>query len=299
MSALTHTPDYTALITLVGDACVSPLTRRAYLGALRRFFAWFQAGATLDRGALNSYRAYLIEAGAGQVSINQALAAVRLLAREAAAQGMMDQTAADSLGAVEGVPIRGSRTGNWLSLADTERLLAAPDIETVAGRRDAAIFALLVGAWLRRQEAVGVQVDQIQQRGGRWLVADLQGKGGRTRTVPLPAWAATSLRAWVDGLEPGPVLRRVRDEVIGGPLSVDGVWYIVKRYADELGGLKFAPHDLRRTGAQLARAGGAEIEQIQFTLGHSSVVTTERYLGGKLDLDDAAVDRMGIKERKS
>jgi integrase len=297
MSALTHTTDYTALITLVGDACVSPLTRRAYLGALRRFFAWFPAGATLDRGALNSYRAHLIEAGAGQVSINQALAAVRLLAREAAAQRLMDQTAADSLGAVEGVPIRGSRTGNWLSLEDTERLLAAPDVETVAGRRDAAIFALLVGAWLRRQEAVGVQVDQIQQRGGRWLVADLQGKGGRTRTVPLPAWAAASLRRWIDGLDPGPVLRRVRDEAIGEALSVDGVWFVVHRYAGELG-LTFTPHDLRRTGAQLARAGGAEIEQIQFTLGHSSVTTTERYLGGKLDLDDAAVDRMGIKERK-
>jgi integrase len=40
-----------------------------------------------------------------------------------------------------------------------------------------------------------------------------------------------------------------------------------------------APHDLRRTCARQCHTAGGEIEQIQFLLGHASVLTTERYLG--------------------
>jgi integrase/recombinase XerD len=54
-----------------------------------------------------------------------------------------------------------------------------------------------------------------------------------------------------------------------------------------------APHDLRRTTAKLCRSAGGELEQIQLLLGHSSVQTTERYLGTKQDLVHAPND--GIK----
>jgi integrase len=58
--------------------------------------------------------------------------------------------------------------------------------------------------------------------------------------------------------------------------------------------LPAAPHDLRRTFAHLARDGRADIEQIQMALGHSSVQTTEPYLGGALNLRDAACDRLKL-----
>lgn len=60
-------------------------------------------------------------------------------------------------------------------------------------------------------------------------------------------------------------------------LTESGIWWVVKSYADRLG-LKVRPHDLRRTHAQLSRLGGASIEQIQITLGHAHIATTERYL---------------------
>ena len=52
---------------------------------------------------------------------------------------------------------------------------------------------------------------------------------------------------------------------------------------------------MRRTTAKLCRAAGGELEQIQLLLGHSSVQTTERYLGTKQDLVNAPND--GIKLR--
>jgi integrase len=54
-----------------------------------------------------------------------------------------------------------------------------------------------------------------------------------------------------------------------------------------------APHDLRRTCAKLCHVSGGEIEQIQFLLGHASVLTTERYLGCKQNLEKPVNDRFG------
>ena len=53
---------------------------------------------------------------------------------------------------------------------------------------------------------------------------------------------------------------------------------------------KSAPHDLRRTYAKLAHKGGAKLDQIQLSLGHASLTTTERYLGVHQDLHDAPRD---------
>ncbi len=52
-----------------------------------------------------------------------------------------------------------------------------------------------------------------------------------------------------------------------------------------------APHDLRRTCARLCHSAGGELEHIQFLLGHSSVQTTERYLGCKQNLGHPVNDR--------
>jgi integrase len=65
---------------------------------------------------------------------------------------------------------------------------------------------------------------------------------------------------------------------------------------DALSGYKWdhlAPHDLRRTCAKLCHVNGGELEQIQFLLGHVSVLTTERYLGCKQNLEEPVNDRFG------
>lgn len=66
-------------------------------------------------------------------------------------------------------------------------------------------------------------------------------------------------------------------------LSTGAARQIVQRYGALVGVPDLNPHDLRRTLAKQARKGGAEIETIQRTLGHSSVRTTELYLGAGED----------------
>ncbi|MGD0777805.1 MAG: hypothetical protein ABSC05_33875 [Candidatus Solibacter sp.] len=57
-----------------------------------------------------------------------------------------------------------------------------------------AILAVLLGCALRRSELAGLTVEHIQQRDARWVIADLVGKGGRMRTVAVPAEGHRGMR---------------------------------------------------------------------------------------------------------
>jgi site-specific recombinase XerD len=166
-------------------------------------------------------------------------------------------------------------------------LLAQPELETVEGKRDRAILAVLLGCALRRSELAALECAHIQQRDGRWVFVDLMGKGKRIRTVPIPAicegWTAAA------GLSEGPLFRRVRrrkyPEKIEEALSERMIWHIVMKYARKTGLVdNLAPHDMRRTCAKLCRESGGDLEQIQFPLGHASIQTTERYLRSRQNL---------------
>lgn len=61
--------------------------------------------------------------------------------------------------------------------------------------------------------------------------------------------------------------------------------------------MAIAPHDLRRTFAKLAHKGHAPLEQIQISLGHASIQTTEKYIGLEQNLADAPCDQLGIRAK--
>jgi integrase len=172
-------------------------------------------------------------------------------------------------------------------------------VTTKKGLRDRAMFAVLLGCGLRRSELANLTAKHVQQRDNRWCIVDLVGKHGRVRTVPMPAWSKTAIDAWAAAADvtEGHVFRPVNrgDKVIGERLSEKVVWQMLKTYVIAAGLPDIAPHDLRRTTAKLCRAAGGELEQIQMLLGHSSVQTTERYLGTKQDLAHAANDGIKLK----
>ena len=192
----------------------------------------------------------------------------------------------------------GVRLGNWLTLTQAQALLQAPDVRTLKGLRDRALLAVLLGCALRRSEATALTLEHIQQRDGRWVILDLIGKGGRVRTVPVPAIVKVAIDAWVSraALDAGRVFRPINkgDRICGSELTEKVVWQTLQRYASASGVSHLAPHDLRRTCAKLCRASGGPLEQIQLLLGHSSIQTTERYLGAFQNLIDAPNDHLGL-----
>jgi hypothetical protein len=80
---------------------------------------------------------------------------------------------------------------------------------------------------------------------------------------------------------------------MGHGISENVVWYVIRNCAQRMDLDHLAPHDLRRTCAKLCHVNGGELEQIQFLLGHASVLTTERYLGCKQNLEEPVNDRFG------
>jgi integrase len=160
------------------------------------------------------------------------------------------------------------------------------------------VLGLLLGCGLRRSEAASLRVNQLQLKENHWLVVDLAGKGGRLRTVPVPAWCKGLVDLWLcdSGVTDGRLFRRVlkNGSRQDAGVTANVVWYAVKRCAKHAGIDHLAPHDLRRSCARFCHGAGGEPEQIQFLLGHASVQTTERYIGCKQKLREAVNDRFEI-----
>ena len=300
MSAILKANPYTPIIKMVTRSVDSPHSRRAYGRALEMFLVWHHAAGQplLNKSTVNDYRNHLRETGTSPATINQHLTAIKKLAREAADNGLLDHRLLSGIENVRGVKREGQRAGNWLSKHQANRLLRAPDESTVKGKRDRALLAVMLGCGLRRSEVVALTFDHLQQRDERWAIIDLVGKRGRTRSVPMPLWAKRAIDDYAAalGITGGALVRPL---IRSGAntrkqLSVQRVLDIVREYATVLGLGSLAPHDLRRTFAKLARNGGAALDQIQASLGHASVETTQRYIGDNQSFTDAPADHLGI-----
>ncbi len=82
---------------------------------------------------------------------------------------------------------------------------------------------------------------------------------------------------------------------MGESITPEAIRDIIILYAEKPENEGIAPHDLRRTFAELAHKGGSPIDQIQLFLGHDSIQTTEKYLGVEQDLTDAPCDHLGLR----
>jgi integrase/recombinase XerD len=293
--------EYQAIISLVLDGLTSEHSKRAYGKALDDFMTWYvEVGKPrLSKATVQRYKTVLEESGLSPSTINQRMSAIRKLANEAADNGLMEQSMANGIARVKGVKTAGVRVGNWLTAEQAAELINCPDTSTLKGLRDRAILAVMIGAGLRRSETARLRFDHVQQREGRWVIVDLVGKGNRVRTVPMPSWAKSAVDEWVEAAgieESGRVFLPIHKGgwISGASMTPQAVYNTVREYADSLG-LDLAAHDLRRTFAKLAHRGGAGLDQIQLSLGHASIRTTEKYLGVEQDLHDAPCDRLGLR----
>lgn len=286
---------YDANIQLVINAVDSPETRRAYNRALADFSAWrLFRGGEFTKALVLDYRAALIAEGKKAGNINTHLTAIRRLAAEVADNGALDPAIAAGIQRVKGIRCEGKKTGNWLTKNQAEDLIKAPDTSILKGLRDRAILAVLIGCALRREECASLTFAHIQQREGRWVIVDLVGKRNKNRSVPIPNWCKAYIDAWASaaGISEGYIFRSIRrgNILAGDSMTAQGIYGVVQDYLPGI-----APHDLRRTFAKLAHKGGAPLEQIQLTLGHASIKTTEVYLGIDQDLITAPCDVLGLK----
>ena len=297
--AVTESSRYDELRLAVLNGVIAKNSKRNYALAMDELASFCkEREQPISRGLLLEFREALLERKLGASTINVKLSAVRKLVGEARRAGVISGEEAAQMTDVPNIPQRGARLGNWLTKEQAKALLAVPDRSTLKGKRDYVILALLTGCALRRNELAELDIETIQLREGRWVLADLEGKGRRVRTVAVPLWIKHGINAWMTaaGIEEGRLLRSIRKggKKIGDQLSDWAVWSVVEQAAKEIGIEQFGAHDLRRTCAKLCRKAGGDLEQIKFLLGHSSIQTTERYLGSEQDIEFAVNDDLGI-----
>jgi integrase len=270
----------TILRRMVMDSVQSIHSKRNYAKALDDLFA-FSASRPLSRALLMEYRTTIDHLSPS--TINVRLSAIRKLVGEARRNGMIGLEEAANLSDVPNARQKGTRLGNWLTREQAKEWLAVPDRS---------------GALCAGESSHPLTIEDIQLREGRWVIIDLRGKGGRIRTVAVPIWVKQGIEAWMAAakIEKGRLLRPLSKsgKIVGDELGDWAIWSVVEQSSKQIGIEHFGAHDLRRTCAKLCRKSGGDLEQIKFLLGHSSIQTTERYLGSEQEIAIAVNDSLGL-----
>ena len=194
-----------------------------------------------------------------------------------------------------GAPKREQSLPAHLGHADMDALLAAPDLSTIAGRRDRAILELFYASGLRLSELAGADLEDINLSG---RMIRVRGKGGKERLLPFNTSAADAIRAMLADASalPRAVARRggstktVREvrrapqrtplflSLRGTRLTTRSIDRVVRRYVGEAAiTTGISPHALRHTFATHLLQAGADLRAIQELLGHAQLTTTQRY----------------------
>jgi integrase len=257
-------PDLEHSKSAVLNSLPSVSSQRSYDQGIRQFIDWHCSEPRLafNRIVVTRYRIFLQQSHYASSTSNLRLAAVRRLAYEAADAGLLNPDLAAGIRRVKGTKKHGIRVGNWLTAEQGRALLSIFDRTAHRGKRDYAMVAVLLGCGLRRAELAAAQVQDVQQREDHWVFADLIGKGGHIRTVPIPDWVAEAVRAWMTEacITAGAVFRPINK---AGRIGTNGfspkvISGVVKQASAALRTTNVAPLDLRRTCARLCQLAGGE-----------------------------------------
>ena len=188
------------------------------------------------------------------------------------------------------------RVVSFLTDAEVDALLGAPDRSTFLGRRDHALLLTAVQTGLRVTELVNLRVNDVALGTGAHVRCS--GKGRKERATPLTANTVAVLRSWLDERGTTPTASLFTTSR-GKPLSRYGVAAIVERHTaaaisscPSLASKAVSPHALRHTAAMRLLHAGVDTTVIALWLGHEGVETTQMYVHADLTLKEKALARI-------
>ena len=251
-----------------------------YLRDLARLAAWAEgAGARgpdeVTAAQLREFIYHLKDVGLAPATIRRQISAIRTYYRFLVGEGHAARDPSERLESPKGWRVLPS----VLSVAEVEKLIAAPDTDTPLGIRDHALLEFAYATGARVSELVGVKQQDVLFEDG---IARLFGKGAKERLVPVGRRALGAVALYAREIRPtldkgqgrGVVFLNAR----GRPLSRVGAWGVIKQAARRAGiGKRVTPHTLRHTFATHLLEGGADLRAVQEMLGHADLTTTQLY----------------------
>ncbi|MDR1413177.1 MAG: tyrosine recombinase, partial [Actinomycetes bacterium] len=274
-------PDfYEQFITYLRDVRnLSEHTLRAYATDLALFRLWVERKQfdplTINFKNLRHYLAEMNAIHAARSTIARRLASLRSFYAWMVETNRVEKNPAQLLV----TPGRPRRLPKALRPADTEALLATPDVATPTGARDAALLEFLYASGGRVSEVVTLTIADLDFDQGMALV---HGKGAKDRLIPLHTLAIDALKQYLNyarpRLKPQPSEAAVFLSTRGHPLSTDAIRRIVAAVARAAGlSVHVTPHMLRHSFATDLLNEGADLRSVQELLGHANLSTTQIY----------------------
>jgi len=237
----------------------------------QRVSDWREVDATLIRAYVSSLRIK----GLSAKSIARHVVTLRRLLRFLQTENLIKESPMPAL-----LPTPGLRKlPQTLSAADIQSLLNQPNANEPLGARDQAMFELLYATGLRVSELVLLQTHEVNFQGNYVIV---KGKGSKVRAVPFGNYAREKLNAFMSDARPRLLKGKVSPYIFtnrsGKPLSRQGFWKLIRRYALVAGiDKRVTPHTLRHSFATHLLEGGADLRSVQTMLGHADISTTQIY----------------------
>jgi integrase/recombinase XerC/integrase/recombinase XerD len=276
-------------------------TRRAYGVDLEQFASWASdrglGPQEVDSKAVRRYIARLSEQSMAPSTSARKLAALRALFASQREHGSISQNPADLVS----TPRRASHLPRVLSAREAERLLDRISADGPLDLRDSALFELAYACGLRAEELVSLRTADVDHDGEQLRV---EGKGRKTRFVPVGEPAMAAVRLYLDRARPALAPARARSgpaasskapsgpagagaagpfdalflSKTGRPLGTSDVRRRLRTWAARAGlPAGYSPHALRHSFATHLLDGGADLRSIQELLGHASVSSTQIY----------------------
>ncbi len=287
MPPVAHSSAWTDAVTAFDDdlrrRAVAEKTRVAYGSDARQFAEWATAHEAepgqVDIRTLRRYAAGLSERGIAPATIARRLAALRGLFRIQMELGAREDNPAELLSS----PKRAQRLPRVLKAAEVAALLDSIPATTPLELRDRALFELAYACGLRAEELVSLDLESIQFDSETVRV---EGKGGKTRLVPMGEHALGALERYLARgrplLQSEPQERALFLSKSGHRLSTSDIRRRLNAWASRAMGrlpalARVHPHALRHSFATHLLDGGADLRAIQELLGHSTISTTQVY----------------------
>jgi integrase/recombinase XerD len=258
----------------------SPRTQEAYARDVTRFaeFAIVKGATTpldVSPKMLREFVYQLKDLGLSPASIRRNVSAVRSYFRFLIGDGHVVRDPSERLD----TPQRWRTLPEVLTVAEIQKLLAAPNMDDPMYFRDRAMLELAYGAGLRVSEWIGIGTKDVLLGDG---LVRVFGKGSKERLVPIGRNAIAALAIYLrehrPKLERGAGKGALFLNARGEPLSRMGAWKILRKYVERAGINKdVSPHTLRHSFATHLLEGGADLRAVQEMLGHADISTTQIY----------------------
>jgi len=261
------------------ERALSPNTLEAYGRDLARLVVYARGAKRslldLRQSDLTEFIGSLRAEGLSARSVARAVHALRGFFRFAVREGHLETDPMENLLA----PRAFAALPRYLTPAQVEALLAAPDVASARGLRDRAILEVLYATGLRVSELIGLRARDLDLEVG---LLTCFGKGRKERLVPMGGEARRWVLRYLDDARPELAGERTAAELFlnhrGGRLSRMGLWGIVRRHAVTAGvQATLTPHVLRHSFATHLLERGADLRALQAMLGHADISTTQIY----------------------